>query len=188
MKFKTLPLLSWNVPRIRTLHYTWMAFFITFIIWFAAAPLMPMMKEYFDLTDAQVKALLMLNVAITIPTRILVGVLVDKYGPRKSYSFLLAFCGALCLLFAAAQSFEWLAVTRFLLGSVGAGFVIGIRLVSEWFPAREVGIAEGIYGGWGNFGAAVASMSLPALALAFGGTTAGATPLPAPASSPLPTA
>jgi NNP family nitrate/nitrite transporter-like MFS transporter len=43
--------------------------------------------------------------------------------------------------------------------------VIGIRLVSEWFPAREVGIAEGIYGGWGNFGAAVASMSLPALAL-----------------------
>lgn len=169
MKFKTLPLLSWNVPRIRTLHYTWMAFFITFIIWFAAAPLMPMMKAYFHLTDAQVKALLMLNVAITIPTRILVGVLVDKYGPRKSYSFLLAFCGALCLLFAAAQSFEWLAVTRFLLGSVGAGFVIGIRLVSEWFPAREVGIAEGIYGGWGNFGAAVASMSLPALALAFGG-------------------
>ena len=75
----------------------------------------------------------------------------------------------LCLLFAAAQSFEWLAVMRFLLGFVGAGFVIGIRLVSEWFPAREVGIAEGIYGGWGNFGAAVASMSMPILALAFGG-------------------
>jgi NNP family nitrate/nitrite transporter-like MFS transporter len=35
MKFKTLPLFSWNVPRIRTLHYTWLAFFITFIIWFA---------------------------------------------------------------------------------------------------------------------------------------------------------
>jgi NNP family nitrate/nitrite transporter-like MFS transporter len=115
------------------------------------------------------KAILMLNVAITIPARILVGVLVDKFGPRKSYSFLLAFCGALCLLFAAAQSFEWLAVMRFLLGFVGAGFVIGIRLVSEWFPAREVGIAEGVYGGWGNFGAAVASMSMPLLALAFGG-------------------
>jgi nitrate/nitrite transporter NarK len=58
---------------------------------------MPMIKDYFHLTDAQVKALLMLNVAITIPTRILIGVLVDKYGPRKSYSFLLAFCGVLCL-------------------------------------------------------------------------------------------
>ena len=38
---------------------------------------------------------------------------------------------------------------RFLVGFVGAGFVIGIRLVSEWFPAKEVGFAEGIYGGWG---------------------------------------
>ena len=168
-KLKTIPLFKWSEPRIRTLHYTWLAFFITFLIWFAHAPLMPVLKEYFDMTPAQVKAILMLNVAITIPARILIGVLVDKFGPRKSYSFLLAFCGVLCLLFAAAQSFEWLAIMRFLLGFVGAGFVIGIRLVSEWFPAREVGIAEGIYGGWGNFGAAVASMSMPILALAFGG-------------------
>lgn len=169
MALKTIPLLKWSEPRIRTLHYTWLAFFITFLIWFSAAPLMPVIKAYFHLTDAQVKAILMLNVAITIPARILIGVLVDKFGPRKSYSFLLAFCGVLCLIFAAAQSFEWLAIMRFLLGFVGAGFVIGIRLVSEWFPAREVGIAEGIYGGWGNFGAAVASMTLPLLALWIGG-------------------
>ncbi|MBK9185878.1 MAG: MFS transporter [Moraxellaceae bacterium] len=169
MALKTIPLFKWSEPRIRTLHYTWFAFFITFLIWFAHAPLMPILKTYFDLSPEQVKAILMLNVAITIPARIVIGVLVDKFGPRKSYSFLLAISGVLCLVFAAAQSFEWLAISRFLLGFVGAGFVIGIRLVSEWFPAREVGIAEGVYGGWGNFGAAVASMSMPVLALAFGG-------------------
>lgn len=169
MALKTIPLFKWSEPRIRTLHYTWLAFFITFLIWFAHAPLMPVLKVQFGLSPEQVKAILMLNVALTIPARILIGVLVDKFGPRKSYSFLLAISGALCLLFAAAQSFEWLAIARFLLGFVGAGFVIGIRLVSEWFPAREVGIAEGVYGGWGNFGAAVASMSMPVLALAFGG-------------------
>ena len=43
----------------------------------------------------------------------------------------------------------------------GFGFVIGIRLVSEWFPANELGTAEGIYGGWGNFGSAVAAFTLP---------------------------
>ncbi len=60
---------------------------------------------------------------------------------------------------------------RFFLGLTGAGFVIGIRLVSEWFPAREMGIAEGIYGGWGNFGAAVAKTTMPLLAVGvFGGT------------------
>lgn len=165
-----LPLTNWQEPRIRTLHFTWMAFFITFLIWFAHVSLMPMIKETMHLTDAQVKAFLILNVALTIPARILIGILVDKYGPRRSYSLLLLICGFLCLGFAAAQTFEQLAVMRFLLGFTGAGFVIGIRLVSEWFPAREVGIAEGIYGGWGNFGAAIAKISMPILAVSvFGG-------------------
>jgi len=52
---------------------------------------------------------------------------------------------------------------------VGAGFVIGIRMISEWYPAKQVGLAEGVYGGWGNFGSAAAAMSLPTIALMFGG-------------------
>ena len=46
---------------------------------------------------------------------------------------------------------------------------IGIRMVSEWFPANQLGTAEGIYGGWGNFGSAAGAMLLPTLALMFGG-------------------
>ncbi len=169
MKFP-FPLFNLSEPRIRVLHYTWFAFFVTFLIWFAHVSLMPMIKTSLQLTDAQVKAFLVLNVALTIPARILIGMLVDKFGPRISYTVLLALCGTLCLGFAAAQTFEQLAVMRFLLGLTGAGFVVGIRLVSEWFPAREVGIAEGIYGGWGNFGAAVAKIALPILAVSvFGG-------------------
>lgn len=160
-----IALFNLSIPRIRILHYSWMAFFVTFLIWFAHASLMPTLKTYFHMTDAEVKAILMLNVALTIPARVLIGVLVDKIGPRKSYSGLLLVSGLLCLLFAAAQTYQQLAVMRFLLGFVGAGFVIGIRLISEWFPAKEVGIAEGIYGGWGNFGAAVASMSMPFIAM-----------------------
>lgn len=166
----TFPLFDLAEPRIRLLHFTWLAFFITFLIWFAHVSLMPAIATSMQLTDAEIKAILVLNVALTIPARILVGVLVDRFGPRASYSVLLALCGMLCLGFAAAQSFEQLAVMRFLLGLTGAGFVIGIRLVSEWFPAREMGVAEGIYGGWGNFGAAAAKMLMPVLSVGvFGG-------------------
>lgn len=42
-------------------------------------------------------------------------------------------------------------------------------MVSEWFPHNELGTAEGIYGGWGNFGSAAAAFTLPTLALMFGG-------------------
>lgn len=169
MSSEKLNILEFSNPSIRTLHLTWVAFFITFMVWFSHAPLMVFIKEAFDLSSQEVKALLILNVALTIPSRIVIGMLVDRFGPRLIYSGLLMISGFLCWGFALANSYEQLALFRFLGGFVGAGFVIGIRLVSEWFPARQVGMAEGIYGGWGNFGSAAAAMTLPSLALLFGG-------------------
>lgn len=160
-------LLDWKNPSIKTLHFAWLAFFITFVMWFGLGPLAAFIKAEFNLTESQWKALLMLNVAITIPSRILIGMLVDKFGPRAIYSALLFVSGIICIVFAWSQSYTQLAISRFLLGFVGAGFVIGIRLVSEWFPARNVGLAEGVYGGWGNFGSAAAAALLPALAALF---------------------
>jgi NNP family nitrate/nitrite transporter-like MFS transporter len=156
-------------PKIKMLHISWFAFFLTFMVWFNHAPLMGFIKEAFDLSGQQVKALLILNVALTIPARIIIGMLVDRFGPRYVYAGLLWATGILCTAFALSQTFEQLAIFRFLMGFVGAGFVIGIRLVGEWFPAKEVGVAEGIYGGWGNFGSAASAIILPTLALMFGG-------------------
>ncbi len=168
MKTGSINLLTFS-GKTKILHLSWIAFFITFVIWFNHAPLMAAIREQFGLTPQEVKTLLILNVALTIPARIIIGMLVDHFGPRIIYSILLAVAGVLCFLYALADSFEQLAMTRFLMGFVGAGFVIGIRMVSEWFPAREVGVAEGIYGGWGNFGSAAAAMTLPTIALLFGG-------------------
>ena len=168
-KSTRLNVLDFNNPGIRTLHFTWIAFFLTFVVWFNHAPMVVAIREAFDLSKGQWKALLILNVALTIPARIVIGMLVDRFGPRLVYSLLLMVSGVLCSFFALAQSFEQLALARFLMGFVGAGFVIGIRMVGEWFPARQVGLAEGIYGGWGNFGSAAAAMSIPTIAMLFGG-------------------
>ncbi|WP_045857913.1 NarK family nitrate/nitrite MFS transporter [Teredinibacter purpureus] len=165
----TIRLLDFKDPKIKTLHITWFAFFLTFMVWFNHAPLLIYMKEAFDLSVQQVKALMILNVALTIPARIVIGILVDKFGPRRVYSALLVISSFLCLAFAFSQTYEQLAMLRFLMGFVGAGFVIGIRMVGEWFPHKTVGVAEGIYGGWGNFGSAAAAMLLPTLALVYGG-------------------
>lgn len=157
------------VGKTRILHLTWVAFFITFIVWFNHAPLLLAIQSTFGLTEQQIKTLLILNVALTIPARIVVGMLVDSFGPRNVYSLLLIVTGFLCLFFSLATSFETLALARFLLGFVGAGFVIGIRMISEWFPARQMGLAEGIYKGLGNIGSAAAAISLPTIALLVGG-------------------
>ena len=168
MSKQKLNLLSFT-GNIRTLHLTWFAFFISFFVWFNHAPLMASIQETFGLSQQEVKALLIMNVALTIPARIIIGMLVDKYGPRIMYSSLLFISSFICFFFALADSYLMLMVSRFALGFVGAGFVIGIRMIGEWFPARQVGIAEGIYGGWGNFGSAAAALSLPTIALMYGG-------------------
>ena len=53
------------------------------------------------------------------------------------------------------------------MGIVGAGFVVGIKMISDYFPSEQMGLAQGIYAGWGNFGAAAAVFSLPIIASFF---------------------
>jgi NNP family nitrate/nitrite transporter-like MFS transporter len=168
MSESKLNLLSFS-GKTRILHLTWFAFFLTFLVWFNHAPLLVAIKDSMGLSDQQIKMLLILNVALTIPARIIIGMLVDVFGPRLIYSLLLFVSSFLCFFFAVADTFEMLALARFLMGFVGAGFVIGIRIVSEWYPAKQVGLAEGVYKGLGNVGSAAAAVSLPALALLFGG-------------------
>lgn len=168
MSKNTFTLFSFT-GKMKILHMSWLAFFISFVMWFNHAPLMLVIAESLKLSQPEIKTILILNVALTIPSRIAIGILVDKFGPKRTYSTLLAIGSIPCFMFAAAEDFQQLALARFLMGFVGAGFVIGIRMVGEWFPARQLGIAEGIYGGWGNFGSAAAAIVLPSLALAFGG-------------------
>ncbi|HIL03956.1 MAG TPA: MFS transporter, partial [Candidatus Thioglobus autotrophicus] len=147
--------------KYRILHLTWFAFFMTFVVWLGLGPMMPFIQEALGLTEQQAKVLLILNVAMTIPSRIIVGMLVDKYGPKALFSTILILGGMISIVFSWMQTYDQLAFLRFLSGFIGAGFVVGIRMISEWFPAKQTGIAQGIYGGWGNFGSAGAAITLP---------------------------
>ncbi|MBD3882848.1 NarK family nitrate/nitrite MFS transporter [Phormidium tenue FACHB-886] len=152
--------------RYRILHLTWFAFFLTFVIWFNFAPFATAVKAELGLSEAQMRTLAICNVALTVPARIIVGMVLDRFGPRITYSCLLIYAAVPCLAFALSQNFTQLVYSRLALSIVGCGFVVGIRMVAEWFPPKEIGLAEGIYGGWGNFGSSGAAFTLPTLAAA----------------------
>jgi NNP family nitrate/nitrite transporter-like MFS transporter len=122
--------------KMKVLHLSWMVFFTTFIVWFNHAPLLQAIGHSLSLTPPQIKTLLTLNVAIAIPARVIIGMLTDRYGPRLMYTVLLVVCAIPCFMFAFADTFAQAALARFLLGFIGAGFVIGIRIVSEWYLRR----------------------------------------------------
>lgn len=155
--------------RFRVLHLTWFAFFLTFMVWFGFAPFAGAIGDQLGLSKAQLVTLALANVALTVPARIGIGMALDRWGSRRVYASLLVFSLAPSLLFATADSFGQLLVSRLLLSVIGAGFVVGIRLVAEWFPPAEVGMAEGVYGGWGNAGSAASALILPSVAAIVGG-------------------
>ncbi len=156
---------------IRALHLTWIAFFITFYVWFNMAPLASSMLAANDwLTRDDIRLFAIANVALTIPARILVGLALDKFGPRRVFSVLMVVMAIPTLFFAFGDTKMQLFISRLVMSSVGAGFVVGIHMTALWFKPRDIGFAEGFYAGWGNFGSAAAALTIPTIALhIFGG-------------------
>jgi len=156
---------------IKALHLTWIAFFICFYVWFNMAPLASsMLKTVGWLTKDDIRLFAIANVALTIPARIIVGMALDRFGPRRVFSILMVLMAVPTLFFALGDTKEQLFVSRLILSSVGASFVVGIHMTALWFKPCDIGFAEGFYAGWGNFGSAAAAMTLPTIALTmFGG-------------------
>lgn len=79
-------LFSFKSERIKVLHFTWFAFFVSFFAWFSMAPLATTMMENMDwLTAEHLAALGICNVVLTIPARIIIGQLLDKWGRESSF-------------------------------------------------------------------------------------------------------
>ncbi|MEK7795439.1 MAG: NarK/NasA family nitrate transporter [Candidatus Hydrogenedentota bacterium] len=152
----------------RVLHLSWIAFCSTFFAWFAFPPLAVLAQAEMGFSDSQLGWLITLGAVLTVPGRVLIGKLVDRFGPRAIYAALLVLTAVPVALLGTAQTFGQLAALRLCIGLLGCGFVVGIRIIADWFPRRQLGLAEGIYGGWGNAGSALAALLLPGAAILFG--------------------
>lgn len=163
-------LLEMERREIRALHYTWIAFFLTFYVWFNMAPLATsMLQTESYLTSDHIKLFLIANVALTIPGRVVVGMALDRFGPRRVFSVLMVVMAIPTWFFAFGTSTMQLFVARLFMSIVGAGFVVGIHMTALWFKPKDIGFAEGFYAGWGNFGSAAAAITIPTVALQFFG-------------------
>lgn len=137
---------------IRALHYTWIAFFLTFYVWFNIAPLATSMVETAPyITAEDIKLFLIANVALTIPGRVFIGMVLDHFGPRRTFSILLVTMAVPTWFFAFGDSNTQLFIARLFMSLVGCGFVIGIHMTALWFKPKDIGFAEGFYAGWGQF-------------------------------------
>ena len=155
--------------QMRTFHITWITFFVCFFGWFGIAPLMPIIREQLHLTKEQVGNVTIASVSATILARLLIGRLCDTLGPRLSYTILLLLGSIPVLGIGLANSYESFLIFRFLIGIIGASFVITQFHTSMMFAPNVVGTANAVAGGWGNLGGGVTNLVMPLIAAAFVG-------------------
>ncbi len=146
---------------------TWFAFFACFFAWFGIAPLMIIVREELNLTKEQVGWTIIGSVAVTIFARFLVGWLVDRYGPRMTYTWLLVLGAFPVAFIGLANSFESFLLFRLAIGMIGASFVITQYHTSVMFAPNVVGTANATSAGWGNLGGGVTQLIMPLIFSAF---------------------
>jgi ACS family hexuronate transporter-like MFS transporter len=90
----------------------------------------------------------------------LCGLVLDTIGLKIGFALFAFAWSVISMAHGLAHSWQALAGLRGLLGlAEGSANPAGMKAVSEWFPARERGLAGGVY----NIGASVGSMLAPPL-------------------------
>ncbi|WP_307720813.1 MFS transporter [Pseudoduganella lutea] len=96
----------------------------------------------------------------TIMLQPLCGYVLDVIGLKYGFAMFATAWSLICMAHGMATNWQTLAFLRGLLGlAEGSANPAGMKAVSEWFPAKERGLAGGIF----NIGASFGSMLAPPL-------------------------
>lgn len=91
------------------------------------------------------------------------GVLLDRFGPRKIESFLLIFAAAGAFVFSRAESVTGLVIGRALIGfGVSACLMAAFKAFVLWFRREQLPLINGIQMAAGGFGALTATAPVEA--------------------------
>jgi len=97
------------------------------------------------------------------------GVLLDRFGPRRVVGALYALAAAGAALFALAQDFATLCAGRALIGlGVSGGLMGAIKAFTLWFPLSRLATLNGFYLAIGGLGGLAATAPAEAFLGAFG--------------------
>jgi NNP family nitrate/nitrite transporter-like MFS transporter len=138
------------------------AFALCFAVFGSVSAMMPMLKKQFHLAPVQASIAMAVPVLLGSLGRIPLGLLADRFGGRKVFSFTMLLSVVAALMMGLVHNYSQLLLFGFFTGIALASFSIGVAFVSGWYSANEQGFALGVYGA-GNIGQSLAAFGAPLL-------------------------
>ena len=87
------------------------------------------------------------------------GVMLDRYGPRRAQAVLLAMAAAGSALFGLSLSLGELVLARALIGlGFAGGLMAAIKVITLWYPPRQWGLITGFHMMAGGLGSMAATL------------------------------
>eukprot|EP00741_Cyanophora_paradoxa_P007616 tig00001177_g7366.t1 len=166
-KATTYNLLSFAQPHMRALWWETIAFFVCFNAWFAIPAMATTIRKDMGFTPAQMADANSIGVAGTILSRIVMGVVCDKFGPRYGQGFVLFFGGIPVALAGLATSYSGYVAVRWFISFIGAAFVPTQYHMSFMFAKNVVGEVNALSAGWGNMGGGTTHLLMPVIMNSF---------------------
>src|SRR6059058_957555 len=139
-------------------------YFLSFFFRNVNAVISKDLAREFALTPADLGFLTSMYLLAFAAFQLPLGVLLDRYGPRRVVAALLLSAAAGALVFGLARDLATLSLGRALIGlGVSAGLMGAIKAFSLWFPLSRLATLNGLYLAVGGLGALSATAPAEAL-------------------------
>ena len=138
------------------------AFALCFAVFGSVSAMMPVLKKQFHLAPVQASVAMAIPVLLGSLGRIPLGMLADRLGGKRVFTWTMILSVIAALLMGEVQSYPQLLLFGFFTGIALASFSVGVAFVSGWYPPAKQGFALGVYGA-GNIGQSLAAFGAPLL-------------------------
>jgi MFS family permease len=134
-------------------------YFLSFLFRTINASISPALASDFGLGAVETGLLASIYFLVFAGAQIPIGVLLDRYGPRRVQSILLVIAVGGASLFGNADNFAELLIGRAMIGlGVAASLMAGLKAIVSWFPKDRIAFVNGGMIMLGSLGAVTATM------------------------------